>query len=75
MVLVLRQAQDEDQSSAAGVENLILSLSKDEVFASEVGRRPYSRSTGDSVAPFASRGVVMRESLGVSQRSMSSTIS
>jgi hypothetical protein len=33
VVLVLRQAQDEDQGEAETVENLILSLSKDEVFA------------------------------------------
>jgi hypothetical protein len=35
VVLVLRQAQDEDPVQAAAVENLILSLSKDEVFAAE----------------------------------------
>jgi len=37
MVLVLRQAQDEDQLQAQRVENLILSLSKDEVFGRHGG--------------------------------------
>jgi len=32
VVLVLRQAQDEDHLQARAVENLILSLSKDGVF-------------------------------------------
>jgi len=36
VVLVLRQAQDEDQIQARQLKNLILSLSKDEVFISDV---------------------------------------
>jgi len=36
VVLVLRQAQDEDHFQASAVQNLILSLSKDEVFAARV---------------------------------------
>ncbi|PLR23821.1 hypothetical protein SGCZBJ_14620 [Caulobacter zeae] len=35
----------------------------------------YSRSTGEAVAPGASRGVVRRESFGVIQRSKSSMTS
>jgi hypothetical protein len=40
VVLVLRQAQDEDQFAGPAPENLILSLSKDEVFHPELNVDP-----------------------------------
>jgi hypothetical protein len=39
-VLVLRQAQDEDEFAGGSVEILILTLSKDEDFSAIVGQYP-----------------------------------